>query len=326
MRIQKDVPEYGQASRTRKDNPIDISVIIPAFNEEKTIVDTIVRTEKVLKDLNFNFEIIVIDDYSTDSTRDVIKKIQLNYNNVVLLFNKVNRGKSVSLNRGFEKAKGLIFIMMDADLQQVPEDIPLLIEKIEEGYDVVNGWRKNRNDPLSKLVTSRIYNSIASALFGTKIHDMNCGFKAIRKEVLDLLLLRSGYFRYLVVLAKDKNFRTTEVEIRHFKRGHDKSKYGMKRILDVVDLFSIKMKLVFAKKPMLFFGTISFIMLVTGLSAGVYLTYLKFFLSEPISQHLPMLFFATINIVVGISIISMGFIAELLKDLEYRMQKKKPIE
>ncbi len=326
MIIQKDVPEYGDASRTRKNIPIEISVIIPAFNEEKTIVDTIVRTEKVLKDLNFNFEIIVIDDYSTDSTRDVIKKIQLNYNNVILLFNSVNRGKSVSLDRGFELANGSILIMMDADLQQVPEDIPLLLEKIDEGYDVVNGWRKKRNDPLSKLVISRIYNSLGSAMFGTKIHDMNCGFKAIRKEVLDLLLLRPGYFRYLVVLAKAENFKTTEVEIRHFKREQGKSKYGMKRILDVVDLFSIKMKLVFAKKPMLLFGTISTIMLVIGLSAGVYLTYLKFFLSEPLSQHLPMLFFAAINIVGGISMISMGFIAELLKDLEYRMQKKKPRE
>ncbi len=300
---------------------VDISVVIPAFNEEDTIKDTIERTNRVLHDLDKTFEIIIINDKSSDSTGFIVSKLQKEFQNLILLENIVNKGKSASLNRGFKVTKGSVIIMMDADLQQIPEDIPLLLDKLNEGYDLVNGWRKKRNDPFSKLIVSRIYNSLSRFIFKTKIHDMNCGFKAIRKEVLDEITLKPDYFRYLAVLALSEGFIISEVAIRHFDRKHGQSNYGPKRMFDMVDLISIKLKLIFSKKPMLLFGSISAILLTTGIIEGIYLAILKFVFNQPIGVHIPLLFLSTLSIITGIMFISIGFLADLIKDLEYKLKR-----
>jgi len=295
--------------------------VIPAFNEEITIEETVQKTIKVLTDLRVDFEILIIDDCSTDSTYSRVEKLSQEYNNIIIYKNEINSGKSFSLNRGFRLSKKPVILIMDADLQQTPDDIPLLLEKIDLGYDVVNGWRVKRVDPKSKLIMSKIFNSFSRSLFKTNIHDMNCGFKAIRKEVLERIILRPGYFRYIAALAKAEGFKVTEVPVRHFKRSHGESKYGFKRVFDSIDLFSIKLKMLFASKPMLLFGTIGGIMLILGIISGGYLGYLKFVLNNPLSEHLPLLFFTTINTLVGISIIITGFLADLIKDLEYKFDK-----
>jgi len=302
---------------------MEISVVIPAYNESDTIRDTIERVHKVLSKYRKEFEIIVIDDGSRDSTWKKLIIAKKKFKNLVLLRNMPNAGKTVSLNKGFGSVKGSVVVMMDADLQQIPEDIPLLLEKIERGHDVVNGWRKERKDPKYKLVMSKIYNLLSRLMFGTKIHDMNCGFKAIRKEVLDKIILRPGFFRYIPVLAKMEGFGVSEVRIRHFKREHGKSKYGFGRVLVGVDLLSIKLKSMFAKRPMILFGSVGGVGLFLGLISGLYLSYLKLVLNEPIGTHLPLLFFTTISLLGGIVMISFGFLADMIKDLEYRIERKK---
>ncbi len=301
---------------------MNVSVIIPAYNEGKTIQETVDRTFKVLKDGGHDTEIILVDDGSTDNTKTITQELEKEYSNLTVLRNEINLGKSVALNRGFETAKGDVFIMMDADLQQVPEDIPILLSKINEGYDVVNGWRTERKDPLSKLIPSKIYNNLASLIFGMRIHDMNTGFKAFRRGVFENIILRPGYFRYILALAKGEGYRVCEVPIRHFKREHGKSKYGLGRLLTGVDIVSIKLKSMFSERPMLLFGSIGGLLLLAGLVSGLYLAYLKIILGQLIGEHIPLLFFTTTSLIGGISTIAMGFLAELIKDLEYKVERE----
>jgi len=303
---------------------VDISVIIPAYDEEKTIQETIDGICKILNREKSEFEIIVVDDNSKDSTNDIVTQLQKKYANLILLKNVVNKGKSFSLNCGFQHAKGSIIIMMDADLQQIPDDIPLLLNPIKKnGIDFVNGWRKQRNDPLSKRIISKIYNSLSRFVFKTTLHDMNCGFKAMKKEVLNETILKPDYFRYLPALAHSAGFKVIEVPVQHFSRKHGESKYGFNRVLGVVDLFSIKLKLIFSQKPMLFFGSISSILLIIGLVGGIYLAILKLLLNQPIGEHIPLLFLSTISIITGVMLVSMGFLADLIKDLEHRLDEKR---
>lgn len=301
-----------------------ISVVIPAFNEENTIEELIERCFRTIRRNRLDGEVVFVDDGSTDKTGDIADRLKKRFGNLIVIHNKKRMGKSYSLDIGFEEASGETIVFMDADLQQIPEEIPLLLEKIKDGYDIVNGWRYARHDPFSKLFFSKIFNKLAIFLFNVKIHDLNCPFKAFRKEILKKIILRPGYFRYLLVIAKEKGFKVTEVKVTHYKRRYGKSKFGSWRLIEGgLDLVSLKLKSVFSERPMLLFGIVGLILLGIGIVGGIYLAYLKFLLKQAISQHIPLLFFTTISLISGIQIFVFGFLAELIKDLEYKVEKRK---
>ncbi|MDD5195567.1 MAG: glycosyltransferase family 2 protein [Candidatus Omnitrophica bacterium] len=216
-----------------------VSIIVPAFNEVETVEELYLRTKKTLDAQRQIFEFIFIDDGSTDGTFDKIKKLWGLYPNIIALRHFRNHGKSVALMQGFDAAKGDVAITMDADLQDNPEVIPQFLAKLEEGYDFVNGWRQRRNDFFTKRLLSRLFNSLVSHIFKCDLHDINCGFKAYRRQVYKILELRGDLHRMVPVLVCSRGFKITEISVVHSKRKHGKSKYKLIRYRGILDIISI---------------------------------------------------------------------------------------
>jgi len=296
-----------------------ISVVVPLMNEEDNIKFLIEEVDKALKD--FDYELILVDDGSTDNTVEEIKK-HMNDKTKLVILNR-NYGQTSAMAAGIEVASGDIIVTIDGDLQNDPSDIPMMIEKLQEGYDVVAGIRANRHDePLRKFL-SKVANKIIRKITGVHITDYGCTLKVFKRDVAKNLQLYGELHRFIPILAKMYGAKITEVPVKHHERKFGQSKYGFNRIFKVIsDLMYLVFMQRFGQKPMHFFGTVGFIMFAFGMIIDFYLLILKLF-GENIG-HRPLLTLGTMLILGGIQLITTGFLAEIMIRTYYESQGKKP--
>src|SRR3989344_3042506 len=287
---------------------IDISLVIPARNEQESVETLYGEIIKSLKRLKKKYEIIFVDDGSTDKTFIKLKKTDPK---VKILKLRGGFGKSVALQVGFENSKGEIIITLDADLQDNPDQIYKFLNKLDEGYDLVSGWKKKRYDPFTKVIPSRILNYVTSFLTGVKIHDINCGFKAYRKKVLENINIYGELYRFIPVFAAKQNYKIAEVIVNHRKRKFGITKFGWERnIKGLLDLITITFLTGYFRRPGHFFGTLGLTSLFIGTVIGIYITYLRVTTGSIQDRH-PLLFLGMLLIIVGIQLISTGLLAEM---------------
>jgi len=299
-----------------------LSIVIPVYNEEDSLPKLYaILLASTLKSIEAHtitsYEIWFVDDGSTDSSVEVIKRLIADDNNIHLICFRKNFGKARALQAGFRHIEGDIVITMDADLQDDPKEINRFIEKIDEGFDVVSGWKYNRLDPLEKKLPSRLFNKVTSVLSGVKLHDFNCGFKAYRKEVVKSIDIYGEMHRYIPVLANRKGFKITEITVEHHKREHGTSKYGWERYLrGLFDSMTTSFLLKFYDRPMYFFGRLGLALLLVGLIICVWLTGL-WVMGDTIGGR-PLLVLGVLCIILGVQSISTGFIGDIIVDATYR--------
>jgi len=300
----------------KEEKDIQISVVIPLYNEEESLPELCDWISKVMAVNNFTYEVILVDDGSSDNSWKVVKELSTINSAIKGIKFRRNYGKSAALNKGFEKVSGNVVITMDADLQDSPDEIPELYKMIvEDGYDLVSGWKKKRYDSkLTKNLPSKIYNGVTRRISGVKLHDMNCGLKAYRKEVVKAIEVYGEMHRYIPVIAKWAGFKKIgEKIVVHRKRQYGVTKFGWERFINgFLDLISIMFVSKFGRKPMHLFGSIgSFLFLIGFLIAG-YLTYAKIFLAEYKMTERPLFYLGLLAMVLGTQVFMGGFLGELI--------------
>ena len=289
----------------------NISIIIPIFNEESSIEPLYREIVNSLSNISDRYEIIFIDDGSTDSTLTNINNLITIDNNIVLVQLNRNYGKSDALQEGFNIAKYDYIITMDGDLQDDPNEIENLINILDEGWDCVSGWKKNRKDPLSKTIPSYFFNTFISFFSGLKLHDFNCGIKVYKSNVIKNLNIYGGLHRYIPLLLHNNGYKVTECIVNHRPREHGKTKYGKSRFLHgIFDFLTINFLRKYFNRPMYFFGTFGLILSSIGLLINIYLTY--FWFQGTYIANRPLFFLAILLILVGIQSLSIGLIGELI--------------
>lgn len=303
---------------------IDLSVIIPIFNEEDTVSILYHELIRTLDKLETKFEIIFINDGSRDRSIRELEKIAKMDNRVVVIDFLRNFGQTAALSAGINQSRGEVIIPMDGDLQNDPKDIPKLLKKINEGYSVVSGWRKNRRDSFIRVWPSMIANMIIAKATGVKIHDNGCSLKAYRRDVIEGIHLYGEMHRFISVYATWSGGKVTEVVVNHRSREHGKSKYGMSRIFKVIlDLYVIRFLYSYISRPIHFFGKYGFYVLAAGLFLESIAIILKIFYNRTfVSTPLPNM--GAIFCVVGIQLILTGILAELMMRTYYESQDTKP--
>jgi glycosyltransferase involved in cell wall biosynthesis len=294
---------------------MDISVVIPLFNEEESIRELHDWIVRVMDQNKYKYEIIFVDDGSTDGSWKLIKEIQTLNPCVKGIKFRRNYGKSAGLHVAFEKAEGEVVITMDADLQDSPEEIPSLVEMIQkEKFDLVSGWKKKRYDPLSKTIPTKIYNGVTSLMSGIKLHDMNCGLKAYKKDVVKNIDVYGEMHRYIPVIAKWAGFnKIGEKIVAHQARKYGSSKFGISRfIYGPLDLLSIMFVSKFGKRPMHFFGAMGGGLILVGLGILAYLSVMKIFLEVVGIANRPAFYLGLLLIIVGVQLFIAGFLGDLV--------------
>ena len=295
---------------------MDISVVVPLYNEEESLPDLCSWIERVMAEHGFTYEIILVDDGSSDNSWSVVKLLQSENQFIRGLKFRRNYGKSAALNKGFEKAQGNVVITMDADLQDSPDEIPGLYQMItEEGYDLVSGWKKKRYDSkLTKNIPSKIYNATTRRLSGVKLHDMNCGLKAYRREVVKAIEVYGEMHRYIPVIAKWAGFKKIgEKVVVHRKRQFGVTKFGWERFVNgFLDLVSIMFVSRFGRRPMHLFGSLGTLLFLAGFAIAGYLAYAKIFLDSYKMTERPLFYLGLLAMVMGTQLFLAGFIGELI--------------
>ncbi len=295
---------------------MDISVVVPVYNEEESLPELFDWIKRVMKDHNFAFEVVFIDDGSSDGSWNIIRGLQTQHSEVRGLRFRRNYGKSAALNKGFELAEGRVVITMDSDLQDSPDEIPELYRMIvEDGYDLVSGWKKKRYDSkLTKNLPSKIYNAATRRLSGVKLHDMNCGLKAYRKEVVKAIEVYGEMHRYIPIIAKWAGFKKIgEKVVVHQKRKYGVTKFGWERFINgFLDLISITFVTRFGRKPMHLFGALGSLLFLAGFVIAAYLAYAKLFMAGYRMTERPLFYFGLLAMVLGTQLFLAGFLGELV--------------
>lgn len=314
---QQNLQQRGQQS-----NPVrvnlnlsnkSISVIIPLYNEEDSLVELSIALKNVMEDLKpQNYEVLFIDDGSSDNSFSRITEICRLNNKFKCIKFKRNYGKSAALSEGFKAAKGDYIITMDADLQDDPEEIPALIQKMQSGYDLVSGWKKVRHDPFIKKHTSKLFNFATSMLVGLKLHDYNCGLKGYVRDVVKNVKIYGEMHRYIPAIAFLSGFKVAEIPVTHHERKFGKTKFGASRFINgLFDLLTLLFTTKYIKRPLHFFGFIGLISFFAGFGILAYLTVMKFVESFPISGR-PLFFVGILFSIVGMQSFSIGLIGEMI--------------
>jgi glycosyltransferase involved in cell wall biosynthesis len=300
---------------------MEVSVVIPLYNEKESLPELTQRIVDILEKMNLRYELLFIDDGSDDGSLPLLKQLQKQCAHIKIISFRKNNGKSAALAEGFQIAQGEIIITMDADLQDDPEEIPSLIEKINSGYDMVSGWKKKRHDPLKKKIPSKIFNKTTSLLTGIKIHDFNCGLKAYRQEVIKEIPVYGELHRYLPVLAHWRGYRVGEVIVKHHPRKFGITKYGWRRFFHgFFDLLTVLFLTRYRQKPLHLFGFFGLLSFSLGFVISLYLTIL-WFQGQGIGNR-PLLFLGILLIIVGMQSFSIGLIGEMITSV--RDEKKIP--
>jgi len=294
-----------------------ISIVIPVLNEEESIQQLHRELTEVLVALQRPYEIIFVDDGSTDGSIALCSRLVAADPHVVHVQLRRRFGKATALQSGFEIARGAVVFTLDADLQDNPQNIAAMLQRLEEGYDLISGWKQDRKDPLIKRIESKIFNFVTSAVTGLKLRDFNCGFKAYRREVTQGLNLYGELYRYIPALAHAEGFRVGEMAVNHRPRLHGKSKYSYERIIRApFDLFTTFFLCGFRRRPLHLFGPIGVAFALVGLIANTYLAIL-WFSGESIGRR-PLLMLGTLLIIVGIQIVIFGLLAEMIASISYK--------
>ena len=289
-----------------------ISVIIPVFNEIGSLPELMDQLRKILH-IYKKWEILFVDDGSTDGSTEFLNDLSRKDEKVTLIQFHRNYGKSAALAEGFKRAKGEYLITMDADLQDDPSEIPNLMKKLEEGFDLVSGWKKERKDPISKRFPSKIFNYVTRIMTGVKIHDFNCGLKIYRKAVIKTLDLYGGRHRYIPALAGHNKFRISEIQVNHRPRIHGVTKYGGSRLFHgFFDLISIIFMNRYTQQPLHLFGFFGLFCGLASLTVELYVIGRKIFSGHSFYEHLALMLFGAMLFILGLWFFSIGLIAEMI--------------
>ncbi|MBR9920214.1 MAG: glycosyltransferase family 2 protein [Bacteroidetes bacterium] len=292
-----------------------ISIVIPALNEEESLPELEAWIRRVMRENKLTYEVIFIDDGSTDKTWQVMQQLVLENPSVRAIKFRRNYGKSAALNVGFEECRGEVVFTMDADLQDSPDEVPEMYRMVtEDGLDIVSGWKKKRHDPLNKRLPSKLYNAVTRYISGIHLHDFNCGLKAYRGEVVHAIEVYGEMHRYIPMIAKAAGFKKIgEKVVQHQARKYGVTKFGWKRyITGFLDLLSVTFVGRFGKAPMHFFGTIGTISFFIGVVILVYLSISKIFYTEYGIADRPLFFFGIVALIIGTQLFVTGFLAELV--------------
>ncbi|MBI2417057.1 MAG: glycosyltransferase [Ignavibacteriales bacterium] len=303
-----------------------ISIVVPLYNEEESLRPLAEAIKKAMGNYNNNYEVIFVDDGSTDRSAVILKELCREERRFKFISFQKNYGKSAALHVGFQAVAGDLVVTMDADLQDDPNEIPNLIRRLKDGYDLVSGWKKVRYDPFIKKYSSRFFNKITGMMSGIKIHDFNCGLKAYKRPVVKSLNVYGEMHRYLPVLAKWQGFSVTEVVVKHHPRKFGKTKFGISRFFKgFVDLLTVMFVTRYIKRPMHLFGFFGALAFLLGFIVNGYLS-IEWFMGKQLSNR-PMLFLGILLIIVGVQFFSTGLLGEMIvhtqqDNKEYRIKDK----
>jgi glycosyltransferase involved in cell wall biosynthesis len=293
-----------------------LSIVVPVFNEAGSLEPLYEEIAAALGSLGA-FEVVFVDDGSTDGSVSVMERLAAGHDNVRIVRLRRNFGKAAALTHGFAEARGDVIVTMDGDRQDDPAEIPKLLAKLDEGYDLVSGWKQSRQDPVSKTVPSKLFNWSVRKSTGVSLHDFNCGLKAYRSAVTEHVKVYGELHRYIPVLASDLGFRVAEVKVSHRRRTSGTSKYGWRRYArGYLDLLTVLFLGRYRQRPQHLFGGIGTLMVIVGVLVDLYLTIDKFF-GHPIGQR-PLLLLGTLLIIVGIQLLSLGLVGELITQARAR--------
>ena len=294
---------------------MDVSIVVPLFNEEESLPELASWIKKVTAKAGLTWELILIDDGSSDSSWKVVEKLSAENPAIKGIKFRRNYGKSAALNVGFRATKGDVVITMDADLQDSPDEIPELFKMVkDEGYDLVSGWKKKRHDPIGKTIPSKFFNYTTRKLSGIKLHDFNCGLKAYKSDVVKNIEVYGEMHRYIPVIAKWAGFnKIGEKVVHHRERQYGISKFGMERIVKgYLDLLSITFISKFGKRPMHLFGAMGTLLFIAGFAIGIYLAVAKYFFMIYKMTDRPLFYFGLLSMVLGTQLFLTGFLAEMV--------------
>lgn len=298
-----------------------LSVVIPVFNEEESLRAFYRELIQVIPSLARSYEIIFVDDGSTDGSLEILKQFEKKNRNVRIFSLRKNQGKSEALSLGFEKAKGDFIVTMDADLQDKPSEISKLLKKIKEGFALVSGWRRNRQDHFSKIIASNLFNFLVRTFWRLNLHDYNCGLKVYRKNVAKSLNLYGGLHRFIPLLVYQQGFTVAEQEIIHRERKYGRSKYGFSKVWsDLPDIFTMLFLSKYGQRPMHFFGTVGLVLFLLGTIILSYLTLLRL-QGETIGRR-PLLFLGMLLTIAGLQVFFSGFLADLIINTSRKNDEK----
>jgi len=294
---------------------MNVSVVVPLYNEEESLPELCAWIDRVAVENNFSYEVVLVDDGSTDDSWEVVQSLSNNNPHIKGIKFQRNYGKSAALNEGFKVVTGEVVITMDADLQDSPDEIPGLRNMIvQENYDLVSGWKKKRHDPIGKTMPSKFFNWVTKKSTGINLHDFNCGLKAYKLKVVKNIEVYGEMHRYIPVIAKWSGFKKIgEKVVEHRARKYGTSKFGLERFIKgFLDLASILFVGKFGKRPMHFFGSWGTLSFIFGFTVFLYLTISKFFFDESGLTQRPLFFFAILAMIIGTQLFLTGFVAELI--------------
>ncbi len=309
-------PNTGGRDRNRdhdrQPKRIDISVVVPLYNEEQSLMPLSLSIRDALDRMNSTYEVIFVDDGSTDNSLKVLRDIHRKNRRYKFISFRKNYGKSAALSVGFQHALGRIIVTMDADLQDDPNEIPRMIEKLESGYDLVNGWKRKRHDPISKTIPSKFFNFTTSVLTGIKLRDFNSGLKVYRREVVQDIKVYGEMHRFLPVLATWAGYKVAEIPVVHHPRKYGKTKFGLSRFWHgFLDLVTVLFTTRYSKRPLHFFGVIGMLTSLLGLAIDAELT-IEWLMGKTAISNRPLFTVGIVLIIVGIQFVSIGLIGEMI--------------
>ncbi len=316
-------PQNNIAPKIRVPQTLDLSVVVPVYNEADSIPTLVQAIADALEPTQLSYEIICVDDGSVDGSTEILTEIARQRSDLKGLILRRNYGQTPAMAAGFESAMGKVIVTLDGDLQNDPADIPLLLAKLDEGYDLVSGWRKKRQDAaLTRLLPSKIANRLIGKVTGVKIHDYGCSLKAYRAELVADMNLYGELHRFLPALAFIEGAKIAEIPVRHHARRFGKSKYGLGRTIRVLmDLFTIFFMKKFLTRPMHVFGLWGMVSFVLGIGIGLYLTLIKFVFQANIGDR-PLLILSVLLVLTGIQLFCFGLVSELLMRTYHESQRK----
>ncbi len=315
-------PTTGTSAR---ETHVSISVVVPVYNEEQSLRPLYESLVTALEREGRAFEIVFVDDGSRDGTFSVLQALHDNDTRIRVVRFRRNFGKTPALVAGFARARGDIVFTMDADLQDDPDEIPQFLGKLSEGYDLVSGWKYPRLDPFTKTVPSFFFNKMVNMTTGMRLHDMNCGFKVYRRELIDDLKLYGELHRFIPVLAHRRGFRVTEVKVKHHPRKYGKSKFGARRFLrGFLDLLMVIFLVTYMRTPLRLFGMLGLLSLLAGIGVDLYVVLDRYlpFGSHTVIHDRPLLFVGIMLIIFGISFILTGLQSEMIRFFAYRPEEE----